>query len=113
MRLKSAQAGRLLLRPRGLFQNISIACVGADPCVGPSYPLYGIGGVRGKGQRLLAPIPQPSQLPIISLVPTQLTIKVSGKCRASWVRALNPVQWPARMTSGASSFKPWMVSLMR
>jgi hypothetical protein len=58
------------------------------------------------------PLPQHSQPPMISLVPTQLTMKVSGKFRASWVRALKPVQWPARMTSGCSSFKPTMVSLM-
>jgi hypothetical protein len=87
--------------------------------------IYGIGrGGVGEGVRVCdpgstcfqpvgTPLPQLSQLPIISLVPTQLTMKVSGKLRASCVRALKPVQCPARMIPGFSSFKPWMVSLMR
>jgi len=45
----------------------------------------------------------------ITLVPTQLTMKLSGKATASFVRAWKPVQWPAMISSGLISFSPWMV----
>ena len=69
---------------------------------------WGFGG-GGKGPRPLPPPPSNYPPTTITLVPTQLTMKVSGKATASLVRARKPVQCPAMISSGFSSFRPWMV----